>query len=323
MRFLPKNINLIKKDERNILYRYDEELGWFPLESSKKLFNGSPRFSFNRYIEIAHNSRGFRDSEHTIDAKSRILFLGDSFVWGYNVEKQERFTEKLREKLADSSLYNLGVSGYGTDQEYLLLKRHYGFYSPNVVFLVFTTENDRDDNSHNVRYGRYYKPYFTGNLDDLALQGVPVPKAENYFIASHDILSHSYWFALLAHAYFLISSPPSLNINDPTHEIIAHMNTFVKASGAEFLVGLTGTDTDLEKFLKNTGINYLDLSNSYRYPSDGNHWTPDGHTFVSEKIYNFLMQGKYLQRLTAPNKPPHMDMSSAIFHPRQRPTPAG
>lgn len=309
MRFIFKNSRIITKDERNLTYRYDEELGWFPVESSKKRYNGS------RSIEFEHNSRGFRDSEHIVDTKPRILFLGDSFVWGYDVEKQERFTEKLREKLTDWSLYNLGVSGYGTDQEYLLLRRHYDFYSPKIVFLVFCTDTDENDNSHNVRYGRYYKPYFIANGDSLTLKGVPVPKSENYFIMRHNILAQSYWFILLTKAYFYITSPPSLKLNNPTHAIIENMNKFVKIRGAEFLVGLTDKHPELEKFLKDKDIHYVDLSNSYRYPSHGAHWTPDGHAFVSEIIYDFLMKGKYLQGFTVPNKTPHTDVDSATLHP--------
>ncbi len=304
MRFLPKNIKLIRKNERSLLYRYDEELGWFPIENSKRRFTTTPRFEFSRDIEIEHNSRGFRDPEPVITAKPKIVFLGDSFVWGYNVTNQERFTDKLRERLPDWSLYNFGISGYGTDQEYLLLTKQFQFYLPDIVFLVFCAENDRDDNSHNVRYGRYYKPYFTVDGDNLTLNGTPVPKAENYFIASHEILAHSYWFALLANAYFRMSSPPAVKLADPTHRLIARMNHFVKTRGAEFLVGLTGADPELEKFLQGEGIRYADLSTPYRYPSDGYHWTPEGHSHVSEKIYDFLTKASAKDRVWPGNRSP-------------------
>ena len=73
----------LHEDERNLTYRYDPELGWFPIANSKKGFTGS------RTIHIEHNSRGFRDVEHVVGAKPRIIFLGDSFVWGYDVEQSE------------------------------------------------------------------------------------------------------------------------------------------------------------------------------------------------------------------------------------------
>ncbi|HWH77554.1 MAG TPA: hypothetical protein VNT76_09290, partial [Candidatus Binatus sp.] len=115
---------VLHQDERNLTYRYDPKLGWFPIAHSKKIFAG------NRTIHVEHNSRGFRDIEHIIDTRPRMMVLGDSFVWGYDVEQTERFTDKLRAQLTDWSIYNLGVSGYGTDQEYLLLKQQYDFYRP-------------------------------------------------------------------------------------------------------------------------------------------------------------------------------------------------
>ena len=291
MRILLKNTLSIRTNERSLLYRYDERLGWFPVENSNKIFRGS------RSIHVAHNGRGFRDPEHILDTRPRIVFLGDSFVWGYDVESQERFTEKLRAKLPNWSIYNLGVSGYGTDQEYLLLAQHYDFYSPAIVFLIFGGGNDELDNSHNVRYGGYFKPYFIVNGDSLTLKGVPVPKAEQYVLAQHDILSHSYWFRLLTAGYFKCMGPASLEIKDPTRAIITHMHSFVKSRGAEFIVGLHDMGPELEKYLKDNNIPCVDLSNSYRYPANGRHWTPEGHTLVSERIYDFLMKGGYFQRL--------------------------
>lgn len=289
-RFLLEDRLKIVEDERNLTYRYDKALGWFPVENSKKILRAG------RVIDVEHNSRGFRDAEHIIDTKPSIMFLGDSFLWGYDVKKQERFTEKLDEKLVGWSLFNLGVSAFGTDQEYLLLKQHFDFYHPNIVFLLFCTQNDEDDNSHNIVYGGYYKPYFIVDEDRLELKGVPVPKSQNYFFVHHNILSQSYSFRLFAKAYFkyIAFSPPSLEINNPTYAIIANMNQFVKTKGAKFLVGLTGENPDLEEFLMKENIPYIDLENPHRYPTHGGHWTPDGHTFVSEKIYNFLMKDKFL-----------------------------
>lgn len=170
----------IHRDARNLNYRYDEKLGWFPIPNSRKIYTRT------RSVSIDNNQRGFRDAEHLIQNKPRILFLGDSFVWGFDVEKLERFTDKLAAMLPDWSIYNLGVSGYGTDQQFLLLQQEYDFYRPSVVFLLFCADNDRDDNASNVRYGGYYKPYFIADGERLQLRGVPVPQSEDYFFSTHD-----------------------------------------------------------------------------------------------------------------------------------------
>jgi hypothetical protein len=311
MRIVLKNTLGRRTNEKSLLYRYDVQLGWFPVENTGRSFTGS------RTIEVAHNSRGFRDPEHIIDARPRIVFLGDSFVWGYDVERQERFTEKLRAKLPDWAIYNLGVSGYGTDQEYLLLSQQYDFYNPTIVFLVFGSANDDLDNSYNVRYGGYFKPYFIADGESLILKGVPVPKSDEYFLAQHNVLSRSYWFRLLTIGYFKCFGPPSLRLKDPTRAIITHMHKFVKARGAEFIVGLHDTDPELKNYLKDNNIPFVDISNSYTYPANGRHWTPEGHTLVSEKIYNFLMQGGYLQEGTMRKKALHTDAVSAALHARR------
>jgi len=295
--FFSKQLGLVE-DEKNLTYRYDDQLGWFPVANSKNLYTGS------RSIQVEHNSRGFRDAEHIVDDKPGIIFLGDSFVWGYDVEKQERFTEKLREKLTDWSVYNLGVSGYGTDQEYLLLQQQYDFYHPNIVFLVFCIQNDEKDNTSKSRYKCYYKPYFISDGDNLILQGVPVHKSVNYFFMQHPLLSESYWFRLLSKAYFKISAPwSSAELKNPTQAILINMNKFVKGKGAKFAVGLTERSSSLEKFLQKEGIPYVDLENTYRYPSHGGHWTPEGHTFVSDKIYDFLLKAGFLRGSAANNAP--------------------
>jgi len=299
-------------DERSLLYGYDEKLGWFPIKNSGVTFKGG-----FRSIEVQHNSRGFRDSEHIVDNRPRIVFLGDSLVWGYDVEKQERFTEKLAAKFANLSIYNLGVSGYGTDQEYLLLAEQYDFYHPNIVFLVFCCGNDEEDNSHNNSNDGYFKPYFTANGNSLTLQGVPVPKSWRYFLTQHDVLSDSCWFRFLSKSYFKYRGPTSLEIDNPTYAIITNINKFVRTRGAKFIIGIHGVNPTLKKYLKDNGIPCIDLTNLYLYPSHGRHWTPDGHTFVSEKIYDFLMQEGYLEEVTATKEALHMNAVAAALRPHR------
>jgi hypothetical protein len=291
MRVFFKDALGLRLDEMTVLYRYDEKLGWFPIENSSRIVKA------NKLFQVEHNSRGFRDSEHLVGSNPRIVFLGDSFVWGYDVEKHERFTEKLREKFPNLSIYNLGISGYGTDQQYLLLQQQYDFYKPNIVFLVFCTDNDKNENSHNYVHRGYFKPYFVANGDNLTLQGVPVPKSWRYFIKQHDVLSYSCWFRLITKLYFKYFGPPSLDLNDPTYAILSDMNNFIKSRGATFIVGSQGVDLNLKKFLADNNIPFVDLLTSYTYSKYGNHWTPEGHTAVSDKIHDYLMKERCLEKL--------------------------
>ena len=165
------------ESERSLTYRYDAELGWAPVPNSSSVVTTA------RTIHVQHNSLGFRDIEFERDARPRMLFIGNSFVWGVDAEANERFTDLLRSRIADYATVNAGVSGYGTDQEYLLLQRIWAEIQPSIVVLIFCTANDRLDNGTNIRYDGYQKPYFaTANDGTLELRGQPVPISRQLFI---------------------------------------------------------------------------------------------------------------------------------------------
>lgn len=271
---------VIHKEERSLLYHYDEYLGWFPTANIAQTFVGS------HPIHVSHNSRGFRDIEQVKSAKPGILFLGDSFVWGYDVEAKDRFTEKLRSRLPDWDLFNLGVSGYGTDQELLLLMAQFDYYCPKLVFLVYCTYNDDFDNAANtIGNGWYYKPYFVEDTPGhLQLKGVPVPKSLSYLGSQYPLLTKSYLVRLIAK-----SLAPALIKNEypPTTQIITKMNEFITSRGSRLVVGLTEPHRSLENLFREKGIPYV-MVNGEAYPANGFHWTPAGHSTVSATIYDFL-----------------------------------
>ena len=145
--------------ERSLGYQYDAELGWIPVPGSSSVVTNA------RTIHSNHNSLGLRDEEFVLDGQPTIMFLGDSFVWGLDAEANERFSELLKPRITGYKILAAGVSGYGTDQEYLLLKKLWPKVKPAVVVLIFCTDNDRQDNSTNIRYEGYQKPYFATAAD--------------------------------------------------------------------------------------------------------------------------------------------------------------
>jgi hypothetical protein len=268
-------------DERNLLYRYDETFGWFPRESIDMPFAG------NRAIRVRQNALGFRDVDHGPKTKPRIAFLGDSFVWGYDVEAEERFTEQIARRLPAWDVVNLGVSGYGTDQEYLVLRKFFDVYEPDVVFLLFCKMNDDDDNSVNRAQG-YFKPYFVETEDGLALRGTPVPRGCRYFIARHRWLSWSYVTRAVVKCYDHVALPIVRLPSPPTHGILLEMRRFVESRNARLLVGLQDDHPALQAFLTAKGIPWVALKNDFVYDSHGRHWTPEGHAWVCDRILAFL-----------------------------------
>jgi len=137
--------------------------------------------------QVRTNSEGFRDREWPASPSPdtvRIAVLGDSYVAALEVEVDRRFTRVLEEELDDSGAFggrkvevlNFGVSGYGTAQELITLRRHVWKQSPDLVILAFLTGNDVTNNSEKLQGpGRPYFVYEGGELVlDGAFQFVPV-----------------------------------------------------------------------------------------------------------------------------------------------------
>lgn len=108
------------------------------------------------YIRI--NSDGFRDQEHALakpEGTFRIAIVGDSYCEALSVSLEEAFWSVMGRKLQECDafggkrieLMNFGVSGYGTAQELLTLREKVWKYSPDLVLLAVTTNNDVTDNS--------------------------------------------------------------------------------------------------------------------------------------------------------------------------------
>ncbi|HSU55657.1 MAG TPA: SGNH/GDSL hydrolase family protein [Candidatus Dormibacteraeota bacterium] len=272
-----------RSDVRVPALRHDPMLGWFPKENSHTTAQTTTTY------RVDTNSKGFRDREPTTDAKARIAFLGDSFVWGFDVEASNRFTELLQVRHPEWNIVNLGIVAYGTDQELLLIQKFFEDYKPSLVFLVFCSENDPKDNCWNVRNG-CYKPYFTVQASgDLQLNGVPAPKSDQIIIANHPILCWPYLVQWGVHDWLKGRLPaPFHNPKEPTDEILTAMNKFVRGKGAAFAVGLTHHWAPMETFLQGANIPFVDLSTTNRFPDYGFHWTPQGHVEVCQKIEGFL-----------------------------------
>ena len=265
------------------VYNYDAELGWFPVPNSDVTFTGL------RTVKVHHNSLGLRDIEHDTAPKPTVAFVGDSFVWGYDAEQDERFTEVLRAKMPAQRIVNAGVTAYGTDQEYLLLRRIWERLNPNVVVLMVCTDNDRKDNQTNIRYDGIYKPYFAMSPSGGEFKGVPVPRSRRLYFAENWLARNSLVFRALVSAYVFLAHPP-VTVADPTERLIAMMKEFVESKGAKFLVGLQYRDASLEDALRALNVPFTSFDGAEHEPSDGEHWTPKGHQLVAERLMTLLSE---------------------------------
>jgi lysophospholipase L1-like esterase len=141
----------------NLFIQFDRRLGWAHIPGATVRFT---RLEFDTRVSI--NEDGFRGPRVPIGRRSgwnRIVVLGDSYVFGHGVNDDETFCVRLAELFPQTEVVNLGVTGYSTDQELLLLEDRALAYEPDVVVLCFYA-NDLLDNGHETAWGLYRKPRF-------------------------------------------------------------------------------------------------------------------------------------------------------------------
>jgi len=114
------------------------------------------------YVRI--NSDGLRDREHAREKPPdtfRVAVVGDSYAEALQVEQAATFWAVMERRLQACAgqfaggrrveVINFGVSGYGTAQELITLRERALDYSPDLVLLAFTTNNDITDNSRALK----------------------------------------------------------------------------------------------------------------------------------------------------------------------------
>jgi len=283
-------------------FQFDPELGWVPVPNA-----ATQQTSGNRTISVRHNSLGLRERELSDIAPDRFLFLGDSFTYGYDAEANERFSDLLQKALPRYGIVNAGVSGYGTDQQFLLMKRLWNEINPKYVVLTFCVDNDRDDNTSSYRYRKYHKPYFVRTGDgEWQVRGYPLPRL------SRNDLSDSGWLERFALLRFAVDAYRALRnreiiVPDPTEDVIGMMRRTVEARGAHLVVGLQRHEPRLETYLQAQKIPYVTFEDAPGYPVAGWHWTPEGNAVVAKKYLALFAE---------------IGISSDPAQPRSAPPPA-
>lgn len=92
--------------------------------------------------EVTVNSRGFRDAEYVVPKPPgvrRIVVLGDSITFGYDLALEDTFPERLEARFAAEGrpieVCNLGVTGYDTLQETRMLERVGMALEPDLILV--------------------------------------------------------------------------------------------------------------------------------------------------------------------------------------------
>jgi len=151
------------------LYVFDETLGYVTKPGS--VTEKTETYEANYTI----NKLGYRGEPYDNLKKPgifRIVLIGDSHGFGWGINDDETFATIIEKRLRNVEIINLSVSGYGTDQEFLRLKKEGLSYNPDLV-IIQVCANDFTEIKRSSMYGRA-KPFFILQQGTLTLKNVPV-----------------------------------------------------------------------------------------------------------------------------------------------------
>jgi hypothetical protein len=129
------NLAFVLENDADFFFESRDGFGYIGKQNIEGYWS-TPEFR----IKIKHNSLGFRDNEYSpskTSGKKRIIFLGDSFTWGWGIKKDEIYTERLENILDNSEVINMGIPGYGVEQEFNVLNQYALRFAPDIIVVGF------------------------------------------------------------------------------------------------------------------------------------------------------------------------------------------
>ncbi|MDY7035254.1 MAG: hypothetical protein SV375_03685, partial [Thermodesulfobacteriota bacterium] len=182
----------------NAFHVADPYLGWRGLANFSGVFI---KEDFNAFISI--NEKGYRKkASNTIPLPDaiKIIFLGDSFAWGWGVRQGEIFSDFLQDQLGKKyNVISLGVNTFGTVQETIQLKREVVPLRPDYVGLMVYGNDFRDnlDSRNNNR------PYCDVEGDRVILKNLPIENPIGSMYRSFTRMSYALTHLRYYHNYLI------------------------------------------------------------------------------------------------------------------------
>ena len=160
---------------------HDQSLGWRLLPNHVALTQRSP--DHEPEVFYVNNKQGFRalGTEMDFPSKGKAMLLGDSFCQGEFLSQEQTIASRMSSRLG-GYVYNFGVLGYSTDQEYTVFMEWIHKVEVEWVALLFFP-NDVMFIDQNQGHG-FDKPWYEindGRVDFARFHPLPreYVKAEN------------------------------------------------------------------------------------------------------------------------------------------------
>ena len=115
----------------------DVQLGWVLKKSHESCLSFKNYLAGKTYFEskIILNQYGFRDYKKINNESPEIIFIGDSWTFGYGINYQDTFASIVQTKTGLNVL-NIGVPNYSSLQALYLYKRHLNNFNPKLIIFL-------------------------------------------------------------------------------------------------------------------------------------------------------------------------------------------
>ncbi len=267
---------------------YDELLGW-GFEANARGRHTTSNFD----LEVRTDAEGHRDGgvDPVASGRPTVVFVGDSITFGWGVEPEVSFPFMVGKRLGVKAV-NLGISGYGTGQQLLKLRRDGLPRHPAAVVLTVSS-NDFEEVLSEWQYG-WTKPRFRvqGSRLTLSPAGERSPLRERY---SSIYRSLKFYWRLRSRSGGL-EAPRLAEARHLVRRLIRSMAEETRRAGARFVVVHAG-DEWLGSALDEDGVGRVDVAAALRATADREgairfrddpHWNVRGHRVVAESLSEAL-----------------------------------
>ncbi|HZS11796.1 MAG TPA: SGNH/GDSL hydrolase family protein [Nitrospirales bacterium] len=290
-------------------WQYDARYGWAHVPGSTGVFE-----SYGIHAPVTINAKGYRGPDvpyARTPGRPRVVVLGDSYVWGFGVPERDMFTARLQEGIPGLEIVNLGVSGYGTDQELLLYRDEGRRYRADAVMVVVAV-NDLASIMERTESVIYGKPHFV--LDDqggLTLENYPVVQTPLFKRVLVRMAWQSYLLTQVHRRLADRSGGPIAALRDEPDRVfprsdaekllvrlLGQMHADVVADGSRLLVvlvdGFGPQGEAIARYLAERGTPSVVLDRTLQdsdptvHLPDGFHWNAIGHERVARVLADRL-----------------------------------
>ncbi|MGV1100370.1 hypothetical protein ACUUL3_13305 [Thiovibrio sp. JS02] len=305
----------------DLLYEYDQQLGWKPKSNFSSVKSGYDLEGRREDFLVTTNVHGFRMFGNVDNGKKRILFVGDSFTGDPHTSNEEAYFGVVKKKLP-IEVFAIGVGGYGTLQELMLVRKFSKTINPDIFVLQYCT-NDIVNNSffleglRIVRNQKNLRPYLVNNqvvyrlapshpyvfmvknsrlfrTVDLVMQGVQYKYYGGYAPAPSEDLRAAIEAEMAAATKLTLHLMKEMRASLPPKTKVVTFSCSSK-NQAETNAWLSiATEADFDAYESvSMCVEKAERARQVVRGADGAHWNRLGHKIAGEELAN-IIQEKYM-----------------------------